>query len=75
MKISILNFIINFLQRLLVSITSNVIIRACGNAIKWIILIILAIVLILIILQYYGIYDVKGQLDIIIPKATELITK
>ena len=75
MKISILNFIINFLQRLLVSITSNVIIKACGNAIKWIVLIILAIVLILIILQYYGIYDVKGQMDIMIPKVAELITK
>ena len=63
MKIHIFRFILNVLHKLLVNITSNFIFKKIRNCLLYFFIILFIMIIICIIIQYKGIYDIYGLLQ------------
>ena len=63
MIIHIFRFILNVLHKLLVNITSNFIFKKIRNCLLYFFIILFIMIIICIIIQYKGIYDIYGLLQ------------
>ena len=63
MKTAIIKFLIEFLQKVLVTVTSSVIVKLLWKSIIWVLFILLLVICGLIAVQYLGIYDIFGVIE------------
>ena len=63
MKTAIIKFLIEFLQKVLVAVTSSVIVKLLWKSIIWVLFILLLVIFGLMAVQYLGIYDIFGVIE------------
>ena len=73
MKTTIIKFIIELFQKIIASITGNIISHYIIKFIKCILLILLLLIISFIIIQYFGIYDIIGLIKEMYPRIDILI--